>query len=47
MMTRVIDPDDDTLRCAFQQYSREKNGSGLNANEQLARLEKEFGLHIK
>ncbi|KAF7975981.1 hypothetical protein HWV62_8132 [Athelia sp. TMB] len=39
-------PPDDELIAAFIQYGKEKNGSGLNAEEQLARLEKEFGLRI-
>ncbi|KAG1739726.1 hypothetical protein EDB19DRAFT_1908748 [Suillus lakei] len=40
-------PKDDAFRAAFQQYSQEKNGSGLTADEQIVRIEKEFGLQIK
>lgn len=36
------DPDDESLRAAFEQYAKEKNGSGLNTAEQLARLKLEF-----
>jgi hypothetical protein len=36
------DPPDDELRAAFEQFSREKNGSGLNGNEQLIRLNNLF-----
>jgi hypothetical protein len=38
----TIDPSDDEFREAFAQYGREKNGSGLSAVEQLARLNVEF-----
>ena len=40
----ILDPSDDQLREAFTQYGREKNGSGLSAVEQLARLNAEFPL---
>jgi hypothetical protein len=40
----ILDPSDDELRVAFTQYGREKNGSGLSAVEQLARLNAEFPL---
>ncbi|KAH7929145.1 hypothetical protein BV22DRAFT_1029764 [Leucogyrophana mollusca] len=40
-------PPDDELRAAFAQYSRENNGSGLSADDQMARLNKEFNLDIK
>lgn len=36
------DPPDDELRAAFEQFSREKNGSGLSGNEQLIRLNNQF-----
>jgi hypothetical protein len=36
------DPPDNELRAAFEQFSREKNGSGLSGNEQLIRLNKQF-----
>ncbi|KAG2336727.1 hypothetical protein BDR05DRAFT_1005611 [Suillus weaverae] len=39
--------EDDAFRAAFQQYSQEKNGSGLTPDEQIFRIEKEFGLQIK
>ncbi|KAL0957505.1 hypothetical protein HGRIS_001298 [Hohenbuehelia grisea] len=39
-------PLDERLLAAFKQYATEKNGAGLNAEEQLARLDKEFGLVI-
>lgn len=42
------DPPDEDLLAAFQQYSREKNGSGLNAEEQLARLKVAYpAMHLK
>ncbi|KAM6501456.1 hypothetical protein JOM56_004470 [Amanita muscaria] len=43
--TKAYPPDND-LRAAFEQYSKEKNGSGLNTEEQMAQLEQDFGLHI-
>ncbi|KAL0945345.1 hypothetical protein HGRIS_000843 [Hohenbuehelia grisea] len=39
-------PSDSDLYDSFIQYSRENSGSGLSADEQLARLEKEHGLSI-
>ena len=36
------DPDDKSLQAAFEQYAKEKNGSGLNTAEQLARLKLEY-----
>ncbi|KAL0959998.1 hypothetical protein HGRIS_011650 [Hohenbuehelia grisea] len=39
-------PSDEDLLAAFKQYAAEKNGAGLNTAEQLARLEKDFGLPI-
>jgi len=36
------DPPDNELRAAFEQFSREKNGSGLSGNEQLVRLNEQF-----
>lgn len=41
-LSTSVDPSDDEFRVAFQQYGREKNGSGLSAAEQLARLSAEF-----
>ena len=38
----IIDPSDDELHAAFQQYGCEKNGSGLSIDEQLARLGLDF-----
>jgi hypothetical protein len=35
-------PPDSELRAAFEQFSREKNGSGLSGNEQLIRLNELF-----
>lgn len=39
---RLSDPPDEELRAAFEQYGREKNGSGLSADEQLSRLNDQF-----
>ena len=36
------DPPDNELRAAFEQFSREKNGTGLSGDEQLIRLNKQF-----
>jgi hypothetical protein len=36
------DPPDDELIAAFEQFGREKNGSGLSADEQLSRLNVQF-----
>jgi hypothetical protein len=36
------DPPDDELRAAFEQFSREKSGSGLSGDEQLIRLNTQF-----
>ena len=48
LLTKTTDPPDDELRAAFEQYGREKNGTGLNASEQLARLNRDFpGINIK
>jgi hypothetical protein len=48
LLTKATDPSDDELRAAFKQYGREKNGTGLNASEQLERLGRDFpGLDIK
>jgi hypothetical protein len=38
----ISDPPDEELRAAFEQFSREKSGSGLSANEQLMRLNEQF-----
>lgn len=38
----ISDPPDEELRAAFEQFSREKSGSGLSANEQLMRLNGQF-----
>ena len=42
VLTRTFDafqdPPDDELQAAFEQFSREKNGSGLSGDEQLTRL---------
>lgn len=43
----LTDPPDEELITAFIQYSKEKDGSGLTADEQLARLDEEFGLQIQ
>ena len=32
---KATDPPDDELQAAFEQYGREKHGTGLNASEQL------------
>jgi hypothetical protein len=34
----IPDPPDSELQAAFEQFSREKSGSGLSAAEQLVRL---------
>lgn len=41
------DPEDSILLAAFTRYSRENSGSGLNEQDQLARLKLDFGLDIK
>lgn len=47
LMTRKwLDPTKVELQAAFQQYGREKNGSGLSTKEQLVRIKLEFGLDI-
>lgn len=38
----ISDPADSELRAAFEEFSREKNGSGLSATEQLDRLSIQF-----
>jgi hypothetical protein len=38
----ISDPPDDKLQAAFEQFGREKSGSGLSANEQLMRLYEQF-----
>jgi len=38
----ISDPPDDELQAMFEQFSQEKSGSGLSANEQLMRLNEQF-----
>lgn len=40
-------PADDVLRERFLQYAKEKNGSGLTAAEQIARLRSDLGFDIR
>lgn len=40
----IPDPADSELWAAFDQFSQEKNGSGLSAAEQLDRLNAQFPL---
>lgn len=42
-----IDPADDVFREALQGYAKENGGSGLSTDDQLLRLQKQFGLSIK
>jgi hypothetical protein len=47
-MISLADPEDSELRAAFEEFSREKNGSGLSVTEQLDRLNIQFpNLDIK
>lgn len=41
-----LDPSDEALKEMFQEYAKEKGGSGLTAKEQLGRLKKDLNLSI-